>query len=207
MTPIEAAPCPAGTYTDTTGSEACTSCGHGATSAEGSTAVRDCFCPVGYTGDASGGGNCIFSACPAGFTGDEESGCTAIPLLAFGDRHVCAQNATLALKCWGENGFGMLGDGTTTDRNSPVVSSGPCLAFFLSRVTRLQLRSTSRLSTTERVADGASSMREQVDVVNLGGATVAVAAGGSHSCAILVRRVSPVKGQGVGNRVRSLGDA
>jgi alpha-tubulin suppressor-like RCC1 family protein len=41
-----------------------------------------------------------------------------------GEYHSCAVLDTGAVKCWGHNGFGQLGDGTTTDRTSAVAVSG-----------------------------------------------------------------------------------
>jgi hypothetical protein len=45
------------------------------------------------------------------------------PLLSASQMHSCARNAAGVLACWGANGYGVLGDGTTTDRLSatPVV--------------------------------------------------------------------------------------
>ncbi|MBI3072623.1 MAG: chromosome condensation regulator RCC1 [Deltaproteobacteria bacterium] len=40
--------------------------------------------------------------------------------LSVGRRHVCVITTAGAVKCWGENRFGQLGDGTKTDRTTPV---------------------------------------------------------------------------------------
>lgn len=42
--------------------------------------------------------------------------------LAAGDRHVCGVTAAGGVLCWGDNSNGQLGDGTTEDRNLPVVT-------------------------------------------------------------------------------------
>jgi alpha-tubulin suppressor-like RCC1 family protein len=65
-----------------------------------------------------------------------------------GDYHSCASLLSGEVRCWGENGNGELGDGTTQNRARPV-----------------QVRAVS----------GAGALREVADV----------AAGGSHSCALL----------------------
>ena len=49
------------------------------------------------------------------------SGVTAI---TAGHAHSCAITSAGALWCWGSNGYGQLGDGTTTDRLTPVAVSG-----------------------------------------------------------------------------------
>ena len=48
-----------------------------------------------------------------------------------GDAHTCAVLADTTMRCWGANGSGQLGDGTTTTRLSPVAVGG------LSNVTRI----------------------------------------------------------------------
>jgi len=40
--------------------------------------------------------------------------------LASGNAHTCARRANGSIVCWGSNEFGQLGDGTNTDRASPV---------------------------------------------------------------------------------------
>jgi alpha-tubulin suppressor-like RCC1 family protein len=44
--------------------------------------------------------------------------------LSAGSYQTCARVAPGALRCWGENIYGEIGDGTTTNRNLPVPVSG-----------------------------------------------------------------------------------
>ena len=46
------------------------------------------------------------------------------PRIAAGDGHTCAVTSAGVVECWGLNGNGQLGDGTTLDRRSPVAVRG-----------------------------------------------------------------------------------
>jgi alpha-tubulin suppressor-like RCC1 family protein len=52
------------------------------------------------------------------------SGVTDATAIAPGGGHTCALLTGGTVRCWGGNYYGQLGDGTTTDRATPVVVSG-----------------------------------------------------------------------------------
>lgn len=43
--------------------------------------------------------------------------------MALGEAHTCGILLDGVLKCWGSNGYGQLGDGTTTNKNTPTIIS------------------------------------------------------------------------------------
>ena len=113
--------------------------------------------------------------------------------VAAGASHTCAVTTTDGVRCWGKNSDGQLGDGTTTDRRTPVQVSG-----ISSGITLLVAESSHTCGLTEaggvkcwgdnpegQLGDGTQTARRiPVDVIGLTSSVTALAVGSSHGCAI-----------------------
>lgn len=60
------------------------------------------------------------------------TGLTGVADIDVGSRHACAVQASGAVRCWGANVAGALGDGTTAGRTTPVAVSGIATAVQVS---------------------------------------------------------------------------
>jgi alpha-tubulin suppressor-like RCC1 family protein len=68
---------------------------------------------------ADGSTTCFGIASPS-VTSRDDPYSTKARSIALGDNHSCARRLNGSLACWGENSLGQLGDGTATDRPTPV---------------------------------------------------------------------------------------
>jgi alpha-tubulin suppressor-like RCC1 family protein len=116
--------------------------------------------------------------------------------------HSCALTTAGAVKCWGDNQFGELGDGTTTDRLTPVAVSGltsGVAALFAGGTATCAVMTTGGAkcwghNDAGQLGDGTTTDRSTpVDVMGLssGVSTMALsqssadeAIGSSHTCAV-----------------------
>lgn len=113
--------------------------------------------------------------------------------ISLGDSHTCALLATGDVKCWGENGNRQLGDGTTTDRLTPVdVSDLNTSAISLATGGSHTCAVTSSGGIKCWGYNGAGQLGNGstgnpvgiVDVVGLGAGATKVTAGVAHTCGL-----------------------
>ncbi|MFM7062163.1 MAG: RCC1 repeat-containing protein, partial [Actinomycetes bacterium] len=114
--------------------------------------------------------------------------------VTLGESHSCALLAVGAVQCWGYNAFGSVGDGTTTNRVTPVTVGGLGGVVAISSGTRgyhtcaLISDGTVKcwgLNNVGQLGDGTTTNRSTpVTVPGLGGA-VGLAVGSTHSCVLL----------------------
>jgi alpha-tubulin suppressor-like RCC1 family protein/Tol biopolymer transport system component len=150
-----------------------------------------------------GNGTTDDSATPVQVTG-LSSGARQI---ATGWVHNCALMASGAVRCWGYNAQGELGDGTTTDSTTPVAVLG--LAHDVSSLSIGTGRQTCALETNGGVqcwganfsgelGNGTTTQSSNpVDVVGLTSGVASVTAGENASCAVTTSGAAKCWGSGI----------
>jgi alpha-tubulin suppressor-like RCC1 family protein len=132
----------------------------------------------------------------AGVPEDVTGLATGVTAIAAGSTHTCAVVAGGAVKCWGRNNSGQLGDdGSSSFEYEPVDVVGVTGAVALAAgaehtcalVTGGAMKCWGRNGYGQLGNDqvGLGDQRVAVDVIGLGGAAVAITAGGEHTCALL----------------------
>ena len=118
--------------------------------------------------------------------------------IATGGRHTCMIVGGDRVRCWGNNSFGQLGDGTTSNRTTPTPVSGSSGVVDLTEVVQIAAGAnhtcvliadgTARCwgnNSFGQLGDGTTTQRLTPTTVPGLTGVVQITAGGSHACALL----------------------
>ncbi len=118
-----------------------------------------------------------------------------VSAIAVGAYHTCALLSGGQVMCWGQNSYGQLGDGTTTDSTSPVHVQG--LTGSVLQLTAGYAHTCALMSgdevmcwgqnTSGQLGDGTNLDRSKpVEAAGLNGEISTIKAGWSYTCALMV---------------------
>jgi alpha-tubulin suppressor-like RCC1 family protein len=130
-----------------------------------------------------------------------------VSMVSAGHGHTCVLTILGGVKCWGDNSYGQLGDGTNNMSSTPVDVAG--LSSGVSSVSVGNIHTCARMITggikcwgwngNGQLGDGTKTDRNTpVDVVGLSSGVSAVSAGAGHTCVLTVGGVQCWGGNGYG---------
>lgn len=118
---------------------------------------------------------------------------SGVSAISVGGYHTCALKLTGGIKCWGYNGKGQLGDGTTSERTIPVGVSGmssgvQAIAAGEYHTCALTLGGAVMCwgaNAYGQLGDGTTEDRlTPTGVIGLSSGVIAISAGGYNTCAL-----------------------
>lgn len=109
--------------------------------------------------------------------------------LALGGTHTCGITSAGALKCWGQNSSGQLGDGTTTDKYTPTQIYGANVTGVTAGAVHTCAIASGTLQCWGAGYIGQLGVGTTVTTAytptTVGSSVTAVGAGATHTCALL----------------------
>jgi alpha-tubulin suppressor-like RCC1 family protein len=138
---------------------------------------------------------------------------SGVAAIAGGGSHTCAVTTGGAVKCWGLNDHGQLGDGTTTERLAPVSVSGLTSGVTVIAAGRYHTCAATTgggvkcwgWNALGQLGDGTTTQRlTPVPVSGLASGVAAIVAGDHHTCAVTTGGAAKCWGY---NLFGQLGDA
>ena len=162
--------------------------GHGHTCVVTTSGAAKCW-GYNYSGQVGNGGLYTTQNTPATVNGLSSN----VALITAGYQHTCALTTLGEALCWGANGYGQIGDGSTTNRSAPTVVSSlnagtAALSAGFSHTCALTAVGAAKCwgyNNSGQLGDGTTMNRTTpVPVLGLDSGGTDISARESHTCAI-----------------------